>query len=214
MRSQIIKDILKENADIENILMRLKVIVYELKDEEIQNWIDKELNGYDEKEEVPKYRKIIGEPKITFRVRNHIVRNMTLPLAQFNLEEQKILCEYDFRKQIGLVKNYAKGTQAMNIPDVYWPYILKALNPYSEILDSKTYYYNDSFIKIEKELKNMLLDIFLKLEAEFGNLDSMDIFDCADSGKKREAIKMIKNFINITNSTITSSNLGIELNKE
>jgi len=55
--------ILNPNIKVSDLLREAKIIAYELEDKELLKWIDKELNGYNEDDEVPQYRMVIGMPK-------------------------------------------------------------------------------------------------------------------------------------------------------
>lgn len=55
-RSQLLKDLVNGQETLENILLRLKVILSDLDNELIMNWIQGELQGFDTKEDIPTYR--------------------------------------------------------------------------------------------------------------------------------------------------------------
>lgn len=46
------------NTDIPSLLRKVKVLAYRLKNEELKKWVDLELNGYKDRNELPEYRKL------------------------------------------------------------------------------------------------------------------------------------------------------------
>ena len=49
-------DIIDPKADLHSILLKTKVLAYRLKNEDLKNWVKSELDGYDEKHDIPDYR--------------------------------------------------------------------------------------------------------------------------------------------------------------
>jgi len=56
-KSQIIKDIVEDNVSLEKSLTRLYVIVKDVNNKQLAQWIENELNGYKETDDVPEYRR-------------------------------------------------------------------------------------------------------------------------------------------------------------
>jgi hypothetical protein len=59
-RSQLLKDVVNGNVSIETILLRLKVILSDLNNETIENWVNGELKGFNGAKDVPSYRILKG----------------------------------------------------------------------------------------------------------------------------------------------------------
>lgn len=57
------KNIIDNNLDVVSILRKAKLISSKLNLTEFNNWIEKELNGYNEYSEIPDYRTVVGEIK-------------------------------------------------------------------------------------------------------------------------------------------------------
>lgn len=67
-RSNLLKDTVSGQVDLENILLRLKVILSDLEDKDILGWIEGELRGYSEEDIAPDYRIITGRAMGTYIV--------------------------------------------------------------------------------------------------------------------------------------------------
>ena len=80
-RSQLLRDLIAPNPDIESIFFRLKVILNDLPDidktVQIKKWIDNELSGYPNSTLLPEYRIMKGTPQGTYILdsRRHLTRN-------------------------------------------------------------------------------------------------------------------------------------------
>ena len=53
-----IQDDILGATDLSLILRKAKVLAYKLKNQEFKDWVEHELNGYDENDLLPEYRKI------------------------------------------------------------------------------------------------------------------------------------------------------------
>lgn len=67
-----------ENVTILDLLRKAFIVAKKLKIEEFIQWTEKELNGYDGKDELPSYRKIRGETKVF----NPATRTLENPIFQ------------------------------------------------------------------------------------------------------------------------------------
>lgn len=56
----VIQDLIDKTIDnsepVANLLRRAKILAYKLKSDDLASWVEKELNGYKNKDEVPEYR--------------------------------------------------------------------------------------------------------------------------------------------------------------
>lgn len=77
-KSNIIKNFINSNMDINTALQNLMAILYCLEDENLINWANKELSGYDSINELPEYRKLKGRVMASY-----IVGNMKYSNAPF-----------------------------------------------------------------------------------------------------------------------------------
>ena len=57
------KDIIENKIDTISILRKAKLIATKLNLVDFKQWIDHELNGYENYDDIPEYRNIIGEVK-------------------------------------------------------------------------------------------------------------------------------------------------------
>lgn len=95
-RSNIIKDFVSKQSDLDTTLKRLKVILYSLEYQEALEWLDKELNGYSELDELPSYRIFNGQ--VYGNYINGLVeaKNQLIPIEELSKEWQESIKVYPF----------------------------------------------------------------------------------------------------------------------
>ncbi|WP_431089934.1 hypothetical protein [Paenibacillus sp. 8b26] len=206
-RSRIITDLVTENMNIESALYRLKVIFYELKSKNLNDWIDSEINGYALDQDIPAYRKVRGVLLGTFTNGRIIVRDNPLPAVHLNEKDSALCTVGEFKESVsglyGMGENHVKSYLPLEIIQeiignrhglaIYDAYIEFGKNHINGIISN---------------IKNTTLDILLKTEEEFGNLDSLDIFNQAtiNDKKKTEFSQLIFNMVYDQSSKISLGN--------
>ncbi|MED3484941.1 hypothetical protein P4523_23005 [Bacillus toyonensis] len=198
-RSQLLKDLVNGQETLENILLRLKVILSDFDNELIMNWIQGELQGFDTKEDIPTYRIKKGDPVGTFVV-NYSIKytNAQVPLEALIPQER--------------VDQFT----TMHIND--------SINTLQEIIDKDAIGYgrvvptalchtisteelqiaamsikcpSNALSKIVANVKSKLVDVIMELEKQYENLDELDIKSQVemDENKKEQVIFNIENII-------------------
>lgn len=194
-RSQIIKEIANGNIDVAVSLKRLKVLLSDFPKPEILAWINSELNGYSDEEDIPTYRIECGQVKGVFIIGSLKYENYPIPLTSLNFEERTLLEQREVRQSVGSIIAAIQPEKPDNIcypiSDSAFP-ILKQSSNINSILSAYTAFDKAIFVGILTALDNKILDILLLLEKEFGVLDKLDI---EPESKESEAITRIENKI-------------------
>ncbi len=178
-KSNIIKDFVSKQADLDTTLKRLKVILYSLEYEDAIDWIDKELNGYTEKDILPIYRIFDGQVYGTYfkgTAVNHIkVSDSLVPIEKLPKELKETITNVEVYNDIETIKNSIDKNIPMGkpIPPEVCSIISKTYNILLPIVTVKID--STQLMYIIKQVEKKTLDILLKLEKEFGNLDELDI---------------------------------------
>lgn len=176
-RSQLLKDLVSGKESIENVLLRLKVILSDLNNESIMNWVNGELKGYKEKGDFPDYRIMKGIPIGTYLV-NFTTKYSNSPVPiQFLIDEEKIdelttlyISDSIVSLQKGLLGNN-RDNYARIIPTAFCHAISTdelqiagmRINAPSNVLDG-----------IVSNVKSKLVEVVMELEKQFDNLDELD----------------------------------------
>lgn len=177
VKSKIIKDIVQDEISLDGALNRLMVITNSLENEELNYWIEGELNGYSNSDDIPDYRK-----NISYIIRysgingSFQVNNNVLPESLFTKEIKEALRSRVITSGIKTIEKAVSGE--FNVcfdlielaPIVYKKsdYMITCMK-LEQVIDKI------SFLEILSNVKTKLISILLRLEKEFGNLDNLDI---------------------------------------
>lgn len=209
MKSILIQDLLQKNCDLENIMLRLKVILFYLENEDNLKWIDQEINGYSKEEKVPDYRVATLTPYISMVDGINFYKNILAGYgAVKNSEDLQKIISYEIRDGINSVK------EDPNLRFYYNDFIR---NIFTDSIEGRRAFIVEAYGKIDvgamdrvrSVVKNKVLSILLVLEKKYGSLDNYDPSEISEEEKK-EVSQIIKNYITMgDNNTIDNSSLGI-----
>lgn len=200
-RSQLLRDAVSGKEKIENILLRLKVILSELKNENIMNWVNGELEGYNDKKVLPPYRAFKGNIIGTYFVNiNTQYNNQSVPL-QFLISEEEIdkLRTIEMTDGIGTIQNILQGKNresyayARVIPTEYC-YAISTEE--LQITGMRVIVPSNRMDGIVSHVKTKLVDVIMELEKEFENIDELDIrSQMEENNSASHVINIIENII-------------------
>ncbi|MFG6116947.1 hypothetical protein ACGTN9_17485 [Halobacillus sp. MO56] len=179
--------------------MRLKVILSDLDNEIIINWIDGELQGY-KRMNVPEYRIIKGELMGTY-ILNYQYKYTNAPVpVEHVLDEERI-------NQLRIITITDSITTLQNVlnhenKDYYGKIIPTALCHYIstelfQIAGMRATIASNHLDGIVSKVKSKLVEIVMELEKQFDNLDEMDIKSQIeeDHSKKKQVVLNIEQII-------------------
>lgn len=179
-KSNLIKELARGKIDTEIALKQLKLLLDVFPDERIMLWVDKELTGYKEGDELPAYRKATGS--LYGSVLNYSIsaKNIGIPLRNDTPKEIFDFCSFvEFRESIGALKSLSESdnkTVAAPVPPNMYHYLIKySAISITAVLAARVQVSSTVISSIFSEVNNKVLDILMLLEKEFGNLDELDI---------------------------------------
>lgn len=177
-RSQLLKDLVNSNTEIENIFLRLKIILNDFDNLPIMEWINGELKGYQNFDTLPKYRVIIGQPMGTFIVNNAAqYKNAPVPIDlivdEDLLEKITTIPLYD---SIGTVQMIVNSEDRHNLGRVIPTSLCHSISsPMLQILGMNINISPNLVSNIVSSVKDKLLEVIMELEKKYTNLDDLDI---------------------------------------
>ncbi|UZJ78761.1 hypothetical protein [Fictibacillus sp. KU28468] len=209
-RSQILKDLVSGSGTLESVLIRLKVILSDLENYEINKWIESEIQGYDNSIELPNYRILQGQAIGMYTLGNPFYRiehtNSPVPLAHLSKLDIKTILTLYLKDGVSAVLSLIKkeGPKQIKVPSETCQVVSQEnLQVYRMTLN----FSDNQFQGVISSVKTRLTSIILKLEKEFGNLDSLDVFSNEDDKQKLERIEQyIINVIYDKSITIGDNN--------
>ncbi|MBS4199325.1 hypothetical protein KHA93_06615 [Bacillus sp. FJAT-49732] len=191
-RSQLLKDVVNGKESIESILLRLKVILSDLDNDAIINWVEGELKGYKEQIEVPPYRVLRGAPKGTYII-NQVAQytNANVPLRHI-LSEVLIdkMVTLDVTDSIGALQNILNSENRDHYQKLIPTEFCHTISTMELQITGMTIYYGANQLDaIVSNVKAKLVEVIMELEKQFENLDDLDIKDqVVDNREKKEEV--------------------------
>lgn len=185
-KSKIIKDIANGTVDTITALKRTKVLVSDLNNPAIMEWLDHEISGYPIETTVPSYRKVNGNLVGSYfkgSMANHMKwNNVSIPLGEMPDETKELLLSVEFFEGVEALRKLSQTSQDSGnqigkaIPADFFPAIATYNNdPYMIITSARVIVGQHIISNIFSIIENKLLDMLMILEKEFGSLDELDI---------------------------------------
>lgn len=198
VRSQLLMDYVKGNVNTENVLYRLKLILTDLNHDSIINWIDGELGGYKNPNDIPEYRildaDVIGDfYEREFGSRSYRLRTQSqVPLHLLEKDNNKDIIHEMQRMvifdSIEALTSFKQTNQAYY--QRFYPSSLCKEITVSSIVIRSMYGQLPAhkIIGILSNIKNTLLGILMELDEQLDTLDSLDIRPQLENASKKEKI--------------------------
>ena len=205
-KSRILKELANNEVTLEVALKRLMVIANDISNTELKNWASRELRGYGDNDELPSYRRIASGNLVYSGINgNFQVTKVPLSYAAFPSEYQDMLLRpLEVKDSIAKIEIAASNKEAV-ATNLSW--LANILYEIQGIQAFSIYnlYYPMQFKGILDYLATSLLEIYIVLDKELGNLDELDIrTEDVDLKKLNEATHSIIN--------IDASGTGININ--
>ena len=185
-KSKIIKDLANSSVDTLTALKRAKVLLSEIDNEEINNWVNFEMTGYPDDVALPDYRITKGNLFGSYfkgSMASHMTwNNVSIPLGEMPDDLQESLLQISFRQSVEALKKLAENTALKDgqlgkvVPADLFSSIASFNNdPYMMITSARVIIGEQCISDVFAAVENRLLDILILLEKEFGNLDDLDL---------------------------------------
>ena len=183
--SRIINELANSSITLETGLKRAKLLLHKLGDEKLNAWVNSELTGYADNDELPAYRVVSGRLMGSYvkgTTSNFIkVNNVSLPIGNAPEDvKREILSVKFFDSTAGLRTLTNPGGEKSSIckpipADCYGLLIELIGDPYIRLVDARVEVGFHEVDTVLSCIESKLLDVLIKLEDKFGNLDDLDI---------------------------------------
>jgi hypothetical protein len=166
--SEIIDILSSEEPDLTNALIKTKVLLYRLGQKDLIGWVNSELNGYKDDDDLPAYRilpavVLVNASNIAWQATSH-----QIPLAHLKKHVRDWLEKARFQQSIGVLEELAKGKSVVRrIPMEMIPLLNKGLANDFQIQSAWCEISKTSLIQALVEVRSRLLDFMLELNKEF-----------------------------------------------
>lgn len=202
-KSTIIKELANNQISMEVALQRLMIIASDLENEELSAWAEAELHGYSQSDALPEYRNIQSIHFVYSGI-NGSFKVTNCPFTFTSVLEEKLSDIYNvpimdrvsslqnfvdnpdkqsYRRDFSMLNGYVLQRTGIQCTSIYQTVPLNFLQ------------------KILSQIKTILMNVFLKLDKEYGCLDDLDVDTTEKTPEEVEKInEVVNNYIFIDNS--------------
>ncbi|MBP3595845.1 MAG: hypothetical protein J6J60_00365 [Clostridia bacterium] len=206
-RSKIIKDLIMDNINVLQAMQSVALMLEDIDDKEIKNWVKNEINGYQKDDDIPNYRKantmLIGNIQVGYAIYNHI----NIPLSDSKAIEA--FTKLEIRDPISTIIQMSKAESESETHSLMLEANIALVNHYQQtngdVISAHRKLSIYAYTNILGMIKDKLLEIFKVLEKNYGNLDELYI-DFSDSSKKDEIVKELVAIVYNDNSIKIGNN--------
>ncbi|WP_158797523.1 hypothetical protein [Pedobacter sp. L105] len=204
--SDIINELMDFDKPISSPLLKTKVLASRIGSENLINWVNGELNGYENEHVLPDYRKTYGMLMGNYLNGKMKVTNTTIPVAHLSKTEVETLTAIELKESISSVERFItqKGIK-ISVNAHAKLFLEKSIqsqgNFYFQILSVNLEMPASFLTDIISNVRSKLLDFMLELENKFGHVTEIQ-----DLKAKQSVIN------NIMNSTINNNGDGNIIN--
>ena len=221
-KSKILKELVNEEISLNIALKRLIVLAADMNDNDLKEWAEKEINGYNTDDEVPEYRKICSHSFYYNGFTSNLqVTNVPLDIRYLNEDTLKMIEYHELREPLSSLEKYVKEFKdGFNLDlTMLAPEVLKNSGRRLQCISIYQKFNVSQIEKVLQTLSSKIMNIFIKLDKEFGCLDNLDI-GCEKQQKKKlnETKQVIQQIIfgdkaKIKGDIICSDNVKIDKRK-
>ena len=173
---ELIEELTDKSNHLTDILIKTKVLAFKLKNQELINWIDNELNGYSNSE-LPEYRRltcqIIGSMSNGFQR----AKNYPIPLIGLDDELRQGMQTVTLTQSVSTLDDFVHsndgGKMIMNIPPEMYGYLSKDLDNGFVIEYARREVDKSQILQTLTSVRTKLLDFLLQLNEELGEQDDV-----------------------------------------
>lgn len=215
-KSKVIKELANNEITLEVALNRLLIISSDIGNKGLANWVEKELNGYNDGDTTPPYR-IAKNSLFRYSGINggFQVTNAPLPLQNLINKKDQQRFYINLNEGIKTIQDFVTD----NGENQYGKDLTSLASSVYEMCGIQCYSIQqivpkNAFTNVINTVKTILLKVFIKLDKEYGNLDNLDIDTTAKTVDQINQINtIINNFIYTDNSISIGDKNRIENSK-
>lgn len=194
--SQIIEDLTEDNKSLNASLLKTKVLADKMNNDSVFAWVNNELNGYPNVNELPEYRILPASATGTFANRFQVLKNVPIPTMNLDKEFQEFLTKMKLTNSVSNLEHHInndKGELGITIPMEFCNYISQQVGGNAYLQFGRVTVGRNMIVELLNNVRSRLLDFLLKIRKEFNEEENYD-----------DKPKVIDN---IFNGTIIGSNV-------
>ncbi|MBS6552465.1 MAG: hypothetical protein ACLSUS_05490 [Opitutales bacterium] len=202
------------SCQLQDIFLKLKILATRLKNTQLKNFVESELNGYDNIDNLPSYRRVSSVLMGT--VENLACRRPKVILPVMHLEKEGIkdiqICI--FTEKIIELENYAEEKDLNKpIPPEFYDILSKTLENGYRVTNAYVPISNAQIKGVLAGIRNAVLDLMMSMEEQFTQTELDTLFQSPTKEQLDKANPIINQFF-ITSFGSSTQNTKIELESD
>ena len=201
--NEIIDILSAEKPNLTNAFIKTKVLLYRLGQKDLVTWVNNELNGYQNVEELPPYRILSSEVLVNASNMAYQANRHPIPLSHLDAELRSSLENSELMHSLAVLEEFAKSdSQFLERPlQMEWiPILNQGLANNYRIQKAWCEIPISGVVQTLTEVRSRLLDFLLELNNEFG--DDMTDEQVKSKASEVDPASMFNNAIFGDNTTI------------
>ena len=204
---EIIEILSADEPNLINALLKTKILLYKIGQNNLIEWVNNEINGYSEESEVPPYRKLGTEVLANFSNMTYRYTRHPIPLSHLDKDYRESLKTAKLRQSLGVLEEFVSsdvGHIQSAIPLEANHLLGKGLDSSYQVQRAWCEISTSEITQILIEVRSRLLDFILELSGKFGeNLSDKEV---KIIGQALDTPSMFSNAIFGDNTTILVGN--------
>lgn len=173
---EIIEILSSDNGILSNALIKTKVLLHKMGHKELVMWVNKELNGYTEKDELPDYRIISAQVRVYATNGVYAVNSHPVPMKHLNKEFKHSLEEAKIAYSLAIIEKMVTDSDDVMfhrpLPMEFNGILGEGLASSYIVQRAWSEIPVASVSNILMQVRSRLLDFVLELNSEFSEIES------------------------------------------
>lgn len=201
---EIVEILSSDNGVLSDALIKTKVLLHKIGHKELVIWVNKELNGYNKKDELPDYRVITAQVRVSATNGAYNVDSHPIPMSNIDKKFRDAWEEARITYSLAIIEKMVSSSREnmlqSQIPMEANGMITKGLSNSFVVQRAWSEIPLASISNILMQVRSRLLDFVLELSSEFSNVESDK--DIKEVAGKFDASNLFNNAIFGDNVTI------------
>lgn len=180
--NDIINELLDTDKTVTSPLLKTKVLASRIQNEALLSWVTNELKGYDNLEDLPKYRRYTGSVVGTCINNNKQYNDLPVPTSGLQTEVEEMVRSMNFGQGIAGLETLIEDNKAGALEHIFSAELKELIqqnwrkmgNPFLQLISCKKTIPANTVVEIISNVRNNLLDFMLKIDSEFGNITQIE----------------------------------------
>lgn len=205
----IIDGCVNHSLSLNETLMKCKILAYRLKNTELVNWINNEINGYETKDNFPSYRIIQVHSRGNFKYPNMLLENQNIPSIAISEKYREYVDTCYMSRGVSALEHLLRNSNS-SILYANWDHNLillegKKIYKHATCLDAWQEIPTSAITEILEKVRNIILDFCLKINQEYPKIGETPMTETYDLKHAEQIVQNTFNFFGGTQNVATNS---------